>query len=233
MTFVDADVQPVSIIQSPTQTKTLRITEIFRSIQGESSYIGRPTVFVRLTGCPLRCEYCDSAYAFHGGQSRNLDDLLKEVLNFKTQHITVTGGEPLAQPNVLPLMKALSDAGLTVTLETSGALDIAPVDPRVIRIVDVKTPDSGEEKRNLPNNLDALKFEDEIKFVICSEQDFQWAINFCHSHQLTNRVSSIWMSPSYEQVNLKDLAEWVLAAPIEVRLQMQLHKLIWGDVPGV
>lgn len=211
---------------------TLRITEIFLSLQGEASTAGRPTVFVRLTGCPLRCHYCDSAYAFSGGTLRSLDDIVGETTGYGVSHVTVTGGEPLAQPGVHALMQALCDAGLQVSLETSGALDIGGVDARVSRVVDFKTPDSGEMHRNLWSNVQALRDTDQVKFVLCSEQDYAWAKLKCDEHALTQRVDDVWFSPSHEQLGATDLADWIVRDRLPVRLQLQLHKLLWGDVPG-
>lgn len=209
----------------------LRITEIFLSLQGESTRAGLPSVFVRLTGCPLRCRYCDSAYAFHGGQTRSLDEVLCEVRSHGVRHVCVTGGEPLAQKACLPLMTALCDAGYSVSLETSGALDIARVDPRVSRIVDVKTPDSGESARNLAANLDLLQPHDELKFVLCSRADYEWARSMVVDRQLASRCT-VLLSPSHGQVEPEILAQWILDDRLPVRFQMQLHKVLWGNTPG-
>lgn len=209
----------------------LRITEVFLSLQGESSRVGLPTVFVRLTGCPLRCHYCDTAYAFHGGALRPLDELLAEVKAFGVLHVCVTGGEPLAQKACARLLTALCDQGHSVSLETSGAMDISSVDPRVSRILDIKTPGSGESARNLESNLHALNRADEIKFVICSRADYEWAREQISAHALTSRCP-VLVSPSHEQLAAADLAQWVIEDRLPVRFQMQLHKTLWGAVAG-
>lgn len=209
----------------------LRVTEIFLSLQGESGLVGWPTAFVRLTGCPLRCQYCDTAYAFHGGRSLPLDEILSQVEKLRTAHVCVTGGEPLAQVGCLPLLKALCDRGRVVSLETSGALDIAAVDPRVIRVVDIKTPGSGECARNRFENLALLRAHDQLKFVICDRQDYQWARDQVIERGLTQRCE-VFFSPSYQQLTPRDLADWILSDRLPVRLQVQLHKLLWGDEPG-
>lgn len=213
------------------ELQTLRITEIFYSLQGEARAAGAPTVFVRLTGCPLRCEYCDTAYAFHGGQRREMDDILADVAAYGVQHICVTGGEPLAQPGCATLVRRLCDAGYRVAVETSGALDIRPIDTRASRIVDLKTPGSGECRRNRWDNLDALTEDDQLKFVICDHADFEWAAAVCREHSLWDRCS-VWFSPSHGQVDPSALADWILADRLPVRLQLQLHKQLWGDQPG-
>ncbi|MEQ8859669.1 MAG: 7-carboxy-7-deazaguanine synthase QueE [Pseudomonadales bacterium] len=210
----------------------LRITEIFLSLQGETTFTGLPTVFVRLTGCPLRCGYCDTAYAFNGGAMRAVADIVAEVAGYRVRHVTVTGGEPLAQPNALPLLRALCDAGHTVSLETSGALDVSGVDPRVARIIDLKTPGSGEVARNLWTNLDHCTSRDQIKFVICDRADYDWARLKCDEHRLGERVGEVLFSPSTGQLSARDLADWIVADRLPVRLQVQLHKLLWGDQPG-
>ncbi len=209
----------------------LKITEIFHSIQGESSLVGWPTVFVRLTGCPLRCHYCDTTYSFHGGQWFSLPQILEEVAHHEVRHVCVTGGEPLAQKSCLPLLTALCDAGYTVSLETSGALDIAPVDPRALRIMDLKTPDSGELARNRWQNLEHLQAHDEIKFVICSRADYDWAKTMLSEHQLHRRCTVLF-SPSQGQLESSQLADWLLADRLPVRFQLQLHKVLWGNVSG-
>jgi 7-carboxy-7-deazaguanine synthase len=209
----------------------LKITEVFHSLQGEADTVGIPTVFVRLTGCPLRCAYCDTAYAFHGGEWRDLDALVAEVGAFGTRHVCVTGGEPLAQKNVLPLLAALCDAGHRVSLETSGAMSLAGVDPRVVRIVDVKTPDSGEEARNLYDELQSLAPQDQVKFVICSRADYDWSRGKLAELGLAQRCGVLF-SPSHAQLPARDLADWILADRLPVRLQIQLHKFLWGNVPG-
>jgi 7-carboxy-7-deazaguanine synthase len=209
----------------------LKITEIFLSVQGESSSVGWPTVFVRLTGCPLRCHYCDTAYAFHGGQWMSLDDIVAEVSRLGAHHVCVTGGEPLAQKNCLPLLTRLCDAGHRVSLETSGAIDIGNVDPRVVRVVDIKTPASGEVARNRWANLDALQPHDEIKFVLCDRADYDWARERLAEHRLAQRCAVLF-SPSQGQVDAGQLAEWILADRLPVRFQLQLHKVLWGNTPG-
>ena len=209
----------------------LRITEIFHSIQGESRPVGCPTAFVRLTGCPLRCGYCDTAYAFHGGQRVRLADVLARVAGFQVRHVCVTGGEPLAQPACLDLLVALCDAGYQVSLETSGALDIAAVDRRVAVVLDLKTPGSGECERNLWTNLPHLKPEDQIKFVICNRPDYEWARDQLRQQGLAARCEVLF-SPAWEQQPARDLADWILADRLPVRLQVQLHKYLWGDLPG-
>lgn len=209
----------------------LRISEIFYSLQGETRTVGLPTVFIRLTGCPLRCQYCDTAYAFRGGEWWTLADILNKVAEFAPQYITVSGGEPLAQPDCIPLLQQLCDAGYQVSLETSGALDVSAVDPRVTKIVDLKTPGSQEESRNLYSNLEHLLPHDQIKIVICDRNDYDWAKNILQERQLAQRCEVLF-SPSYTQLPLHDLADWILADRLPVRMQVQLHKYIWGDVPG-
>ncbi len=211
---------------------TLRITEIFYSLQGEARTVGRPTVFVRLTGCPLRCQYCDTAYAFSGGMTYQLGDILKEVQRYRTRYVTVTGGEPLAQPNCLFLLTQLCDAGYEVSLETSGAMDVAGVDPRVIKVLDLKTPGSLEMDRNLESNIALLGKQDQVKFVICDQEDYQWAKAQVAEFGLEGRVSDVLFSPSNEELEARDLAEWILADQLDVRLQVQLHKYLWNNEPG-
>ncbi len=210
----------------------LRITEIFLSLQGEANTVGRPTVFVRLTGCPLRCQYCDSAYAFSGGEMIEQTDILKTVKDFGVGHVTVTGGEPLAQAGVLPLMVALADAGLSVSIETSGALSVAEVDPRVVKVIDLKTPGSAEVQRNLWENMRCLNAHDQIKFVVCDRADYDWARMRCDEYDLYSRVADVLFSPSHNQLESRDLADWIVADRLPVRMQVQLHKLLWGDIPG-
>ncbi len=210
----------------------LRITEIFLSLQGEANTVGKPTVFVRLTGCPLRCHYCDSAYAFSGGELIEEADILNTVKGFGVQHVTVTGGEPLAQPGALSLMVALADAGLSVSIETSGALSVAEVDPRVVKVIDLKTPGSGEVQRNLWANMRHLNPHDQIKFVVCDRADYDWARMRCDEHNLYAQVADVLFSPSHHQLASRDLADWIVADRLPVRMQVQLHKLLWGDVPG-
>lgn len=209
----------------------LRITEIFYSLQGESNSMGWPTAFIRLTGCPLRCQYCDTAYAFHGGQVKTIPDILQQVASYQPRYVTVTGGEPLAQPESLTLLTSLCDAGYIVSLETSGALDISSVDSRVIKVIDLKTPASGEEKRNLWENLKFLLPQDQIKIVICDRADYEWAKHIVDQHQLTERAQ-ILFSPSHQQMPPQDLADWILQDRLAIRFQLQLHKYIWGEVPG-
>jgi 7-carboxy-7-deazaguanine synthase len=210
----------------------LKIHEIFHSLQGESSRVGLPTVFVRLTGCPMRCVYCDTAYAFSGGSNIEIADILAKVAEFSTPYVTVTGGEPLAQKDCLVLLRQLCDAGYSVSLETGGAIDIGPVDDRVSVILDVKTPGSGEEKNNLWENLSHLKASDEVKFVLCDYADYQWAKQMLTKYKLVEKCPVLF-SPVYSQVNPTQLAEWVLADKLPVRMQLQLHKILWGEKPGV
>lgn len=219
------------VAEEPGAESRLKITEIFRSLQGESSLVGWPTVFVRLTGCPLRCHYCDTAYAFHGGAWRTQAQVLEEVARLQVRHVCVTGGEPLAQKNCHALLRALCDAGYTVSLETSGAMDISSVDPRVVRVVDVKTPGSGEVDRNRWENLELLTARDELKFVICSRDDYEWARRCVFERGLAARCAVLF-SPSQGQVDATTLADWLLEDRLPVRFQMQLHKLLWGNTPG-
>ncbi|MGD2032865.1 MAG: 7-carboxy-7-deazaguanine synthase QueE [Gammaproteobacteria bacterium] len=209
----------------------LRITEIFLSLQGEAASVGWPTVFVRLTGCPLRCGYCDTAYAFHGGQWMSLDEILGAIAGFGVKHVCVTGGEPLAQRRCLELLRRLCNAGYLVSLETSGALDTSGVDPRVTQVLDMKTPGSGEVDRNLMANLGRVGPKDVVKFVICDRNDYEWAGDMVRSKQLSEKTQ-VFFSPSWGQLEPSELAEWVLADRLGVRVQIQLHKVIWGDVPG-
>ncbi|MFW5970089.1 MAG: 7-carboxy-7-deazaguanine synthase QueE [Halofilum sp. (in: g-proteobacteria)] len=212
-------------------TERVRITEIFRSLQGEGATTGAPTVFVRLTGCPLRCVYCDTAYAFHGGESRSVDDVIAAVAELGSHHVCVTGGEPLAQPGCLSLLTRLCDAGHKVSLETSGALDIANVDRRVSRVLDLKTPGSGECERNLWENIGYLTGHDQIKFVLCDRNDFDWAVDQIHQRRL-DAICPVWFSPVWDSLSPRDLADWIVAEQPPVRMQLQLHKIIWGDEPG-
>ena len=214
-----------------TEAARLKITEVFLSLQGESTLTGWPTVFIRLTGCPLRCQYCDTAYAFHGGQWRTLDELLAQVRDFGVQHVCVTGGEPLAQKACLDLLRQLCDAGHAVSLETSGAIDIAAVDPRVVKVLDLKTPGSKEEGRNLWGNLEHLDAKDQVKFVICDRADYDWARGVVAERQLAKRCTVLF-SPSYEQLPARELADWLVADRPPVRMQVQLHKLLWGTERG-
>ncbi|MCQ4257808.1 7-carboxy-7-deazaguanine synthase QueE [Stutzerimonas stutzeri] len=211
---------------------TLRITEIFFSLQGETRTSGLPTVFVRLTGCPLRCQYCDTAYAFSGGEIMPLEVILQQVASYNPRYICVTGGEPLAQPNCLPLLRQLCDAGYEVSLETSGALDISDTDARVSRVVDLKTPGSAESGRNLYDNIGHLTANDQVKFVICSREDYDWAVSKLIEFRLDARAGEVLFSPSQEQLDARALAEWIIADNLPVRLQLQLHKILWNDAPG-
>jgi 7-carboxy-7-deazaguanine synthase len=209
----------------------LKLTEIFHSLQGEADAVGWPTVFVRLTGCPLRCQYCDTAYAFHGGDWWELEAILAHVAGFGAAHVCVTGGEPLAQKGCLQLLGALCDAGYEVSLETSGALPVAEVDARVRRVVDVKTPASGEEPRNLYPQLSQLRGRDQIKFVICDRADYDWARGKLQELALPQQAQVLF-SPSHAQLPARELAEWLLADRLPVRFQIQLHKVLWGNEPG-
>ncbi|HEU4781473.1 MAG TPA: 7-carboxy-7-deazaguanine synthase QueE [Steroidobacteraceae bacterium] len=216
--------------------RRLKITEIFYSLQGEADTVGFPTVFVRLTGCPLRCQFCDTAYAFHGGEWRTLDEVLNTVAQFNVgehspRYVCVTGGEPLAQKGCLPLLARLCDAGYRVSLETSGAMPLAGVDARVIRVVDVKTPGSGEERRNRYGDLALLRPEEQVKFVICDRADYEWSRDKLSALKLAGRCQVLF-SPSAEQLPARELADWILADRLPVRFQMQLHKVLWGNVPG-
>jgi 7-carboxy-7-deazaguanine synthase len=209
----------------------LKITEIFHSLQGEADTVGFPTVFVRLTGCPLRCQFCDTAYAFSGGEWMTIDGVLARVAGFSPRYVCVTGGEPLAQPNCLPLLARLCDAGYRVSLETSGAMPLAGVDRRVNRVVDVKTPASGEEKRNRYEDLALLRGEEQIKFVICNRADYEWSREKLAGLDLPGRCTVLF-SPSAEQLPARELADWILEDRLPVRFQLQLHKVLWGNVPG-
>lgn len=209
----------------------VRITEIFHSLQGESRTVGWPTVFVRLTGCPLRCSYCDTAYAFHGGENMDVEELVLRVASFGARHVCVTGGEPLAQKNCVPLLARLCDQGYEVSLETSGAMDVSEVDPRVVKVMDLKTPASGECDRNLYANLDHLTQRDQIKFVICDRADYEWAVSKLRGHDLATRCEVLF-SPGYGALPAAELAEWILADRLPVRFQLQLHKVLWGETPG-
>lgn len=211
----------------------LRITEIFYSLQGEAKTIGLPTVFVRLTGCPLRCNYCDSEYAFHGGERMPLTSILADVAKFNPRYICVTGGEPLAQPNCLPLLSALCDAGYAVSLETSGAMDVSAVDSRVSIVMDLKTPSCGEVSKNLYTNIAHLREKDQIKFVLANRDDYEWAKFKLDEYQLFNNVGEVLFSPVHEALAERLLADWIVEDNLPVRFQIQLHKLLWGDKPGV
>ena len=209
----------------------LKITEIFHSLQGEARQAGLPTVFVRLTGCPLRCTYCDSAYAFTGGTWMHFDDITARIQAHGTRHVCVTGGEPLAQKRCSEFLAKLCDLGFSVSLETSGAVDINLADKRVSRVMDIKTPDSGEEARNLWSNIEALTPHDQVKFVICSREDYEWAKQTLSDKNLAD-YCEVLFSPSWGQVDATELAEWILQDHLPVRYQLQLHKLLWGDTPG-
>ncbi|TCM67824.1 7-carboxy-7-deazaguanine synthase [Acinetobacter calcoaceticus] len=218
----------------------LRITEIFYSLQGEANAAGLATVFIRLTGCPLRCHYCDTIYSFEGGERLSLDSIIQTALDYKTPYICVTGGEPLAQPNALPLMTRLADLGCQISLETSGALDVSKVDPRVSKVLDLKTPSSGEERRNLMSNIDHLNPHDQIKFVICNREDYEWSKAQLAQYALHEKVSTVWFSPAFAVEKgavalpalARELAQWILEDHLPVRFQLQLHKLLWNDETG-
>lgn len=218
--------EPISELSALPELPELRITEIFYSLQGETSSVGWPTVFVRLTGCPLRCQYCDTAYAFTGGKKIPIEDILKEVSRYKASHVTVTGGEPLAQKNCLILLKVLCDQGYRVSLETSGALDVSGVDPRVVKILDLKTPGSKESHRNLWENLAHLTLQDEIKFVICNREDYDWSVQQLRDRNLSSLCAAVLFSPSAGELPAKELADWILADQLPVRFQLQLHKIL-------
>lgn len=209
----------------------LRVTEIFLSLQGESRSIGWPTVFVRLTGCPLRCQYCDTAYAFHGGEWWDYGTVLAEVALHQTRHVCVTGGEPLAQKRCIGLLQQLCDAGYEVSLETSGSIDISQVDARVSRVLDIKTPGSAEVGRNLWSNIALLTPHDQVKFVICSREDYDWAIGVMAEYRL-GEICDVMFSPSFSQISPRELADWIVADRLPVRFQLQLHKILWDDEPG-
>lgn len=224
-------ITPTTEADAAASGQRLRITEIFLSLQGEARDAGWPTVFVRLTGCPLRCQYCDTAYAFHGGDWAEIDAILARVAAFGVRHVCVTGGEPLAQKRCIALLQKLCDAGFDVSLETSGAIDIGEVDARVSRVVDIKTPGSGEVARNLWDNLPLLNARDQVKFVICSRADYDWAKDVLAEHRLDERCEVLF-SPSYMQVKPRELADWIVADRLPVRFQMQLHKQLWGEEQG-
>ena len=221
----------MSISNAKAVTTALRITEIFYSLQGETRTVGLPTVFVRLTGCPLRCHYCDTAYAFHGGQQMNLSDILNTVAGYSARYVTVTGGEPLAQKACLTLLTQLCDAGYEVSLETSGALDVSDVDARVVKVMDLKTPRSGELDKNRYANIEHLRQHDQVKFVLCDRSDYVWAKDILNQYNLAGRCEVLF-SPSYQQLDATTLADWILEDRLTVRLQIQLHKYLWGNVAG-
>lgn len=209
----------------------IRLTEIFFSLQGETKTVGLPTVFIRLTGCPLRCQYCDTAYAFHGGKWHTIDEILQEIKKFNARYVTVTGGEPLVQKSCLLLMRQLCDQGYQVSLETSGALDVSQVDSRVTKVIDIKTPGSGEVEKNHWENISMLTSQDQVKFVICNKGDYEWAKQMLQHYHLS-KCCEILFSPSHQQMNATELAEWILQDQLPVRMQIQLHKYLWGHEPG-
>lgn len=229
MTGSSTSVAPTTSTQAPAER--LRITEIFHSIQGEADAIGWRTVFVRLTGCPLRCVWCDTEYSFYGGDWRDIDDIVAEVASHGAKHVCVTGGEPLAQKRCLILLQRLCDAGHDVSLETSGALDVAQVDPRVRKVMDLKAPDSGEAKRNLWSNIEHLLPHDQVKIVIASRADYEWARDVVAEHDLIKRCMVLF-SPVHGAIKPRELAEWIIEDKLDVRFQLQLHKLLWNDEPG-
>jgi 7-carboxy-7-deazaguanine synthase len=225
------EAEAANVAEEASSSNRLKLTEIFFSVQGEARSAGWPTVFVRLTGCPLRCQYCDTAYAFYGGQWWDIEAILTEVKQYNAKHVCVTGGEPLSQKRCITLLKKLCDQGYEVSLETSGAIDISEVDTRVSRVVDLKTPDSKEQHRNRLENIPLLTPHDQIKFVICSRNDYEWAKSMLVEHQLAARCDVLF-SPSYTEIKPRDLAEWLLADKLPVRFQMQLHKQLWGEETG-
>ncbi len=220
------------LVQSDMLNTELRVTEIFYSLQGETDRVGLPTAFVRLTGCPLRCRYCDTAYAFQGGEVLTLKQILQQVAEHRSRYVTVTGGEPLAQLGCLPLLSALCEQDYQVSLETGGALPIEQVDPRVSRVMDIKTPGSGEMKRNLEDNFRHLCSRDRVKFVLCDEEDYRWAARLCEERQLHRTAGEVLFSPVWGELEPRQLAEWILRDGLPVRMQVQLHKILWGDIPG-
>ena len=228
---MQSSAQPDSSAQKQTPTE-LRINEIFFSLQGESSKVGLPTIFIRLTGCPLRCQYCDTAYAFHDGERMSVENIIQNISQYKTKHVTVTGGEPLAQRSCHTLLTRLCDEGYLVSLETSGAIDIADVDKRVMKIVDIKTPASDEENKNKFENLTHLNKTDQLKFVICDKNDYEWSKQKLNELKLTD-YCEVLFSPEHTTQNPTDLANWILEDNLNVRMQLQLHKYLWGNIPGV
>jgi len=228
---MSSDNSPLKARVPESREGLLKITEIFYSLQGEARDAGRPTVFIRLTGCPLRCVYCDSEYAFYGGEWTKIDQIMEQVASYRTSYVCVTGGEPLAQKRCLELLNRLCETGYRVSLETSGAMDVSLVDERVSRVLDIKTPGSGEVERNLWANLDILTAHDQIKFVLCSRDDYDWAVAEIQSRDLIGQIE-ILFSPAWGQVKPTELAEWVIQDQLDVRVQLQLHKLLWGDTPG-
>ncbi len=224
------DTQRSSLVTTDVSTE-LRINEIFYSIQGESTKVGLPTIFIRLTGCPLRCRYCDTAYAFHSGEKMTIDSIIQSISQYRARHVTVTGGEPLAQKSCLELLSRLCDEGFDVSLETSGALDISHVDQRVMKIMDIKTPSSTEESKNRYENIKCLHHPDQIKFVICNRHDYDWTKQKLLEYNLTD-ICEVLLSPEHEAISAADLADWILEDRLAVRLQVQLHKYLWGNTPG-
>ena len=210
----------------------LKIFEIFYSLQGESSRVGLPTIFIRLSGCPMRCHYCDTAYAFQGGSMMTVDEIMETIKKYDTRYVTVTGGEPLAQKEVLSLLKVLADQNYEVSLETGGGVSIKEVDPRIKIILDIKTPESGEEKKNHWDNLNLIHSKDEIKFVLCSREDYDWAKKILNQYKLAEKCDVLF-SPVYQKLNTTNLGNWILEDQLPVRMQLQLHKLLWGEKPGV
>ena len=217
--------------QAVSTSRRLKLTEIFHSVQGEADSIGWRTVFIRLTGCPLRCGYCDTEYSFYGGEWHDFDQIIEQIAAYNCPRICVTGGEPLAQKNCKAFIQELVDLDYDVSLETSGAIDISGIDARVSRVMDLKTPDSGEESKNKLSNLPVLTPHDQLKFVICSREDYEWSKAICAEHNLTNQTQVLF-SPCHGQVAAQDLAQWVIDDQLNVRMQVQLHKVIWGEEQG-
>jgi 7-carboxy-7-deazaguanine synthase len=227
---MEPEAQPDSATQQKASSE-IRINEIFFSLQGESTKVGLPTIFIRLTGCPLRCQYCDTAYAFHNGEKMSINNIIHDISQYRTKHVTVTGGEPLAQRTCFELLSRLCDEGYQVSLETSGAIDIANVDDRVMKIVDLKTPGSKEDNKNKFENLSYLNSEDQIKFVICDRTDYDWTKQKLNELKLTD-YCEVLFSPAHDSLSSTDLANWILEDRLNVRLQVQLHKYLWGNTPG-